>query len=390
MSDDRPQAEAPTQRRGRPPMLSDGEVEQLREFALANPLLSTADLRLAYCKESGRELSRSTLLKYLKAAGITRVRPTRTRKAAGPSEAPVPDEPRYTDAHRDEGDDSRYPHGLTDAEWELVRDIFEHSGPGRPPKYTRRSVVDACCYVLRTGSPWRMLPKDLPPWQVVYENFRRWTEANLFEQMHDRLRAMWRERQHREASPTAMLIDAQSVRTSAQGGVKGFDAGKKVKGRKRHLATDTLGLLLAVCVTAASVQDRDAAEPVAAAAKAKYATIEKGWVDAGYGGRVLDTIRDRHDIDLQVVRHPANRNVGRLCDAQLALPIMTTGFTVLPRRWVIERTNGWTDLCRRLAKDNDRLTEVSEAWLWFAHGRLLLRRLAGPHTQLAPPEAAAA
>jgi len=138
-------------------------------------------------------------------------------------------------------------------------------------------MVDACFYVVRTGCPWRMLPRDMPPWQTVYSQFRRWSAAGAFEQTYDVLRARWREREGRAASPTATVIDAQSVKTSPQGGPKGYDAGKKVKGRKRHLATDTLGLLLVVLVTVASVQDRDAAEPLVAAAKEKVPTLVKGF-----------------------------------------------------------------------------------------------------------------
>lgn len=148
-----------------------------------------------------------------------------------------------------------------------------------PPKYPRRLLIDACCYVVRTGCAWRMLPKEFPAWQNVYRTFRRWVEQGKFEQMHDRLRSQWREREGREAAPTAAVLDAQSTRISPQGGERGYDAGKKVKGRKRHLVVDTLGLLLAVSVTAASVQDRDGAHPVVASTMAKYPSVETLFVD---------------------------------------------------------------------------------------------------------------
>lgn len=366
---------------GRPPKLSSEQAQRLRDLALAHPLMSNADFLRLFEEREGVKLSPGSLRRYLKATGIKRSRPTRMKKA-DPGKAPEPEGTpppvvRYTAAHRDEGDTQRYPHGLTDAEWNLVKSLFEQKGPGRPPKYARRRVLDACCYVVRSGCPWRMLPKDFPPWQAVYAQFRRWSDANLFERMHDRLRAMWREREHRSVQPTAAVIDAQSVRTSAQGGIKGFDAGKKVKGRKRHLVTDTLGLVLAVLITGANVQDRDAAEPVVADAKSKYPTLVKGWADGGYSGQTLDAIRADHDMDIEVVRHPGNRNVGRWHDAQLELPTLEAprGFVVLPRRWVVERTNAWTDRCRRLVKDHDRRLDVSAAWVWFAHAKLLMRRL---------------
>lgn len=390
-----PQSQAETKRKtGRPPRLSAVQVDRLRELALAHPGLSLGDLTRLFCKTEDVSIKSGAIRNYLKAAGLKRSRPRKGPRTApeAKSEPAVPEETRFKEVHRDQGSLDRYPHGLTDPEWELVRDLFEHRGPGRPPLHERRAVLDACIYVMRSGCPWRMLPRDLPPWQVVYGQFRRWADLDLFEQMHDRLRAMWREREHRAVEPTAAIIDAQSVRTSAQGGPKGFDAGKKIKGRKRHLVTDTLGLLLAVLLTAAGVQDRDAAEPVVAIAKSKYPTLVKGWADGGYGGKTLDAIRVNHDLDIEVVRHPGNRNVGRWYDpAQQELPTLevTRGFVVLPRRWVVERTNAWTDRCRRLQKDHDRRLDVSTAWVWFAHGRLLLRRLVHP-TDLASPAAEAA
>ncbi|MBS9405669.1 IS5 family transposase [Halomonas sp. TRM85114] len=146
-----------------------------------------------------------------------------------------------------------------------MADIFESDGDrGTPPRYPRRLLVDACCYVVRSGCSWRMLPKDFPAWQNVYRTFHRWSQQGKFEQMHDRLRAQWREREGRTHMPSAAVLDAQSTRSSPQGGTSGYDAGKKVKGRKRHVLVDTLGLILAVSVTAASVQDRDGAHPVMA------------------------------------------------------------------------------------------------------------------------------
>jgi transposase len=222
-----------------------------------------------------------------------------------------------------------------------------------------------------------MLPKDFPPWQDIYGHFRRWTDKNLFEQMHDRLRGMWREREKRDANPTAVVVDSQSVKTSAQGGPKGFDAGKKVKGRKRHLAVDVLGLLLAVVVHPANVQDRDGAPPVVARALEKYPTRKKLYVDKGYSGRCADQIRDQHRIDVEVVRRPSA--AGAWTDAQLALfTAPARPFAILPKRWVVERTNSWIDRPRRMAKDQDRRLDVAESWIWLTEARLLLRRFGAP------------
>lgn len=370
--------------RGRPPKLSAVQVAALRAFTLEHPDLTVGELIRQFDEHAGVSLSRSAMLKYLKKAGLTRTRGARgegdAASAGSTSTSPV----NYTEQHRDEGGEQRYPHGLTDAEWELVSDLFEQAGPGRPSLHSRRAMVDACFYVVRSGCPWRMLPRDMPPWQSTYSQFRRWSAAGLFEKTYDRLRAMWREREGRAAAPTATVIDSQSVKTSAQGGPKGYDAGKKVKGRKRHLATDMLGLLLVVLVTAASVQDRDAAEPLAAAAKAKVPTLTTGYVDGGYAGRGLDRIRADVGIDFTVIRRPGNRNVGRWHDVQLPLPELErpAAFTVLPKRWVIERTNSWTTGCRRLCMDHDRLIEVATAWVWLAHMHLLANRIAYHHAKV--------
>lgn len=361
---------------GRPPKLDDEQVAQLVAVVRERPFLALEDVANEFRRRTAISLAGRTISKYLAAGGIRRERPPRTRSA--PSVAQSRTKPRYgyTAAHRDAGDAARYPCGLTDVEWAQVQPIFDPTGrPGRPERYPRRTMLDACVYVLRSGCSWRMLPKEFPAWSVVYPTFRRWQSRGLFEKLYDELRAVWRTREHRAPEPTAAVLDSQAVKTSPQGGEKGFDAGKKVKGRKRHIVTDTLGLILAVLITAASVQDRDAADSAVALAKAKVPTVEKLYVDGGYGGQCARDLRERHGLDVEVVRHPANRNVGRWVEGQMPLFEIPQGFVVLPKRWVVERTHAWNDRPRRLAKDHDRNMAVSTAWIWLAEARMLLRRV---------------
>jgi transposase len=201
--------------------------------------------------------------------------------------------------------------------------------------------------------------------------------AGVFEQMQDRLREQWRSRMGRTSEPTAVVIDAQSTRSSPQGGESGFDAAKKVKGRKRNLVVDTMGLVVALTVTAASVQDRDAAAAVVAQACAKVPHLEKLYTDGAYGGKCARDIEQTHQIRVEVVRRPGNGTTGTLHDpARTPEPTVeiNAGFVVLPKRWVVERTHAWTQRWRRTVMHHDRKTAVSAAWVWLAEVRMLLGR----------------
>jgi transposase len=373
---------------GRPHKLSAEQSEQLVGIVRDNPGLSLDDLVAELRRATGITLAPQTIKEYLEAAGYKRIRAPRGRRGAPmtlrpPEEPKGPKEYGYTAAHRDAGDAARYPCGLTDSEWEQVRPIFDPPGrTGRPEKYPRRQMLDACIYVLRSGCSWRMLPKDFPPWEVVYKTFRRWQSQGLFESMYDELRVLWRTRQHRAPEPSHVIIDSQSVKTSAQGGPKGYDAAKKVKGRKRHLLTDTMGLLLAIVVTAGSVQDRDAALPLVGLASAKAPAMKKLYADSGYEGQRAREIRELHGIEVEIVRPWFSRRTGVWHDGQGELPLLQfqQSYRPLPKRWIIERTNAWNDRPRRMSKDHDRSLAVSEAWIWLTEARMLLRRLTSSST----------
>lgn len=365
--------------RGRPRKIQAEHISALLAIVETNPGATMAEIQRELERRTGIEAHTQTIARALRDAGLER-RPPGAGVRVEPSAAPGKARFGYTEAHRRQEPEQAYPSCLTDAEWELVEDLFDNSRRrGVPPRYGRRALVDACCYVVRSGCAWRMLPQEFPPWQNVYRTFRRWSAQGKFERMHDRLRTQWRERENRAGAPSAAVLDAQSTRSSPQGGEGGYDAGKKVKGRKRHLLVDTLGLVLAVSVTAASVQDRDGAHPVMAAGMAKYPSIERVFVDSGYAGRCAQTLSQCHDLAVEVVRHPANKNVGCWARPEQAdlftVKADAEGFVVLAKRWVVERTHAWNERARRLVMHHDRLSSVSETWVWLAEARLLLRRL---------------
>lgn len=367
-------------RPGRPFALDDTHVEMLRAIVHEMPLASMQQVTDALNARCGTKVCSVTVRRALRAAGIERLRP-RLAAARKPS---ATDAKRYgyKPRHRRRAPAGRhFDTALTDAEWALVADLFERpaGGRGMPARIERRLMVDACCYVLRTGCAWRLLPTTFPPWGTVYRSFARWAQQGVFETMHDRLREQWRARIGRAAAPSAAVLDSQATRGSPQGGSVGFDAGKKVKGRKRHLVVDTLGLLLAVTLTAASVQDRDGAPAVVAQACAKVPGLAKLYVDGAYAGQCAQALEAAHaGLSVEVVRHPANGNLRVFHENQLPLwnaPAPQAGFVPLPKRWVIERTHAWNERSRRLVMHHDRSLVTATAWVWLAEARILTARL---------------
>ena len=366
-------------RPGRKPILKAEHTDVLRAITHEKPHCSLGELTRELYRRTGVQACTVTVLKALREAGIERLKPVRRVGERAAVQGAAPARYGYTAAHRRSDGASGMNTDLTDAEWARVGDLFERNGRrGAPPRYERRQMLNACCYALRTGCAWRLLPKTFPPWQAVYMSFSRWATAGLFETLHDRLRQQWRERMGKAPDPTAAIIDAQSTRSTAQGGDTGFDAGKKVKGRKRHLVVDTLGLLLAVTITPASVQDRDAAGPVVAQACAKVPGLKKLYADGAYGGKCAAALEQTHGISVEIVRHPANRSTGTWSDAQKSLSPenIPRGFVVLAKRWVVERTHAWNERSRRLMAHHDRSNWAAIAWVWLAEARILVARLA--------------
>ena len=258
----------------------------------------------------------------------------------------------------------RYTSDMTDAEWGFLGQYFPaRSKLGRPPKWSYRAIMNGLFYLLRGGLPWRMLPKEFPPVSTVQRYFYAWRDSGFWNTINHLMLMSVRLVAGREASPSAGVIDSQSVKTTESGCPCGYDAGKKIKGRKRHILTDTLGFLVGALVHTADIQDRDGAPDLLISIRASFPWLRHIFADGGYAGEKLETaLVGEGDWTLEIIK--------RSDDAK--------GFVLLPRRWVVERTFAWLGRNRRLAKDFEATIESSTAWLMLASVQLMTRRLANP------------
>jgi putative transposase len=255
-----------------------------------------------------------------------------------------------------------YASDLTDPQWKTLKPLLcpPRKGPGRPLELDLRRVVNAIFYVMRTGCQWEYLPHEYPNYNSVFYHFRKWRRNGTWEQINTQLRKQVRQRCRRKPNPSAAILDSQSAKTTEAGGERGYDAGKKINGRKRHIVVDTLGNVLQVVVHAANVQDYHGAKSVLARLTQTVSTLKKIWADGIYkNGGLVDWVRETFQIKLEIV----HREPGQ------------TGFQVLPRRWVVERTFAWLGRYRRLSKDYERCVQTSETIVYIASVHMMLRRL---------------
>jgi putative transposase len=256
---------------------------------------------------------------------------------------------------------------LSDCEWNILKHLLKRKGKraGRPRELDMRQVVNAIFYVLRTGCAWGYLPKEYPNFNSVYYHYRRWSADGTWERVNSVLSGYVRHKAKRQSSPSVAIIDSQSVKSSQVGGPRGYDGGKKINGRKRHLLVDTLGNILKAVVHPANIQDRDGAklllETLPQQLKQRWTRLERIWADAGYNGDLRNWMHTHcPSVVIELVYRPSE----------------ATGFVLLPKRWVVERTFAWLGLYRRLCRDYERLLHHSVAMIYLASIRRFLRLLA--------------
>ena len=350
-------------------------------WVLANPTRRLWEVREHVQREHGVTASESTIRRVLYSHNISKRRLTKVPR--GSEEAtPSGAQRRYGNRHRRQVEDKphrqAYPSDLTDAEWAQVEPLWKEHARSVPEAHAVREIVDAIRYLTAAGCPWRFLPNDFPPHTTVRRWFDEWRRDGTFERINDALRRLLRRRAGHAETPSVLIVDSLSIKSGEGGEARGYDGGKKISGRKRHIAVDTEGWPWFSVVHSAGIQDRDGIDLLLPDdMKQQLPHLKKVLADAGYQGRAEKKTVERTGVPVEIVRRRGDTTNGEWADRDGPAPTQPSGFQVLPKRWIVERSLAWATRRRRLARDYERTTHAANAWLNLAFQHTMTARAPG-------------